>query len=67
MWRVGGRRRRGRGEAWQPKAIKRIAVSHEIRTLMDKEGNEAKAKRACQQKVYRHYLDMEILETEFEW
>lgn len=39
--------------------------SHEIRMLMDKEGNEAKAKRACQQKVYQHHLDMEILEAEF--
>jgi hypothetical protein len=31
------------------------------------EGNEAKAKRACQQKVYQHHLDMEILEAEFQW
>ena len=31
--------------------------------LMDKEGNEAKAKCACQQKVYQHHLDMEILEA----
>jgi cell fate regulator YaaT (PSP1 superfamily) len=34
---------------------------------MDKEGNEARAKRACQQKVYQHHLDMEILEAEFQW
>ena len=31
--------------------------------LMDKERNEAKAKCACQQKVYQHHLDMEILEA----
>jgi hypothetical protein len=51
----------------KPKAIKRMAAPHEIRMLMDKEGNEAKAKRACQQKVYQHHLDMEILEAEFQW
>jgi hypothetical protein len=44
-----------------------MATPHEIRMLMDKEGNEAKAKRACQQKVYQHHLDMEILEAEFQW
>ena len=44
-----------------------MAAPHEIRMLMDKEGNEAKAKRACQQKVYQHHLDMEILEAEFQW
>lgn len=49
------------------KAIKRMAAPHEIRMLRDKEGNEAKAKRACQQKVFQHHLDMEILEAEFQW
>ena len=44
-----------------------MAAPHEIRMLMDKEGNEAKAKRACQQKVYQHHLDMEILEAGFQW
>ena len=29
------------------KTIKRMAAPHEIRMLIDKEGNEAKAKRAC--------------------
>ena len=51
----------------KPKAIKRMAAPHEIRMLMDGEGNEAKAKRAFQQKVYQHHLDMEILEDEFQW
>jgi len=44
-----------------------MAAPHEIRMLMDKEGNEAKAKRACQQKVYQLHLDTEILEAEFQW
>jgi len=43
----------------KPKTIKRMAAPHEIRMLMDKEGDDAKAKRACQQKVYQHHLDME--------
>ena len=39
-----------------------IAAPHEIRMLMDKEGNEAKAKRACQQKewqklIFYYYAD----------
>ncbi|OQO06564.1 hypothetical protein B0A48_08347 [Cryoendolithus antarcticus] len=51
----------------KPKAIKRMAAPHEIRMLREKEGNEAKAKRACQQKVFQHGLDMEILEAEFQW
>lgn len=51
----------------KPKAIKRMAAPHEIRMLKDKEGNEAKAKRCCQQKVFQHHLDMEILESEFQW
>jgi hypothetical protein len=51
----------------KPMAVKHMATPHEIRMLMDKEGNEARAKRACQQKVYQHHLDMEILEAEFQW
>lgn len=51
----------------KPKAIKRMAAQHEVNMLKEKEGNEAKAKRACQQKVYQHHLDMEILEAEFQW
>lgn len=51
----------------KPKAIKRMAADREVRLLKDKEGNEAKAKRCCQQKVVQHRLDMEILEAEFQW
>lgn len=50
----------------KPKMIKRLAQQHEIQTLRDKEGNEAKAKRVCQQKVVEHRLNMEILEAEFQ-
>ncbi|KAL8678794.1 MAG: hypothetical protein Q9186_004875 [Xanthomendoza sp. 1 TL-2023] len=50
----------------KPKVIKRLAQAHEIQTLRDKEGNEAKAKRVCQQKVAEHGLDMEILDAEFQ-
>ena len=34
--------------------------------LREKEGNEAKAKRMCQQKVAEHHLHMEILDAEFQ-
>lgn len=51
----------------KPKAIKRLASSHEIRMLGEKEGNEAKAKRTCQQKVAHLHLDMEILDAEWQW
>jgi hypothetical protein len=51
----------------KPKAIKRLASSHEIRMLSEKEGNEAKAKRLCQQKVINMRLDMEILDAEWQW
>ena len=51
----------------KPKAIKRLANNHEIRMLSEKEGNEAKAKRACQQKVAHLHLDMEILDAEWQW
>ncbi|PKY04367.1 PSP1 domain protein [Aspergillus campestris IBT 28561] len=50
----------------KPKLIKRLAQNHEILTLRDKEGNEAKAKRICQQKVVEHRLNMEILDAEFQ-
>jgi hypothetical protein len=50
----------------KPKLIKRLAQNHEIQTLRDKEGNEAKAKRVCQQKVIEHRLNMEILDAEFQ-
>lgn len=50
----------------KPKLIRRLAQNHEIQTLRDKEGNEAKAKRVCQQKVVEHRLNMEILDAEFQ-
>ncbi|GAT27424.1 PSP1 domain protein [Aspergillus luchuensis] len=50
----------------KPKLIKRLAQNHEILTLREKEGNEAKAKRVCQQKVTEHRLNMEILDAEFQ-
>lgn len=50
----------------KPKMIKRLAQPHEIQTLRDKEANEAKAKRVCQQKVVEHRLPMEILDAEFQ-
>ena len=51
---------------FRPKMIKRLAQAHEVQTLRDKEGNEAKAKRVCQQKVAEHRLQMEILDAEFQ-
>ncbi|KIV77402.1 hypothetical protein PV11_09199 [Exophiala sideris] len=50
----------------KPKLIKRLAQTHEIQALKEKEGNEAKAKRVCQQKVMEHRLNMEILDAEFQ-
>jgi len=50
----------------KPKTIKRLAQPHEIQALQEKEGNEAKAKRICQQKVVEHGLNMEILDAEFQ-
>jgi hypothetical protein len=50
----------------KPKMIKRLAQQHEIHMLREKEGNEAKAKRMCQQKVVEHHLNMEILDAEFQ-
>jgi hypothetical protein len=55
----------GAGEL-KPKLIKRLAQQHEVIALRDKEGNEAKAKRICQQKVKEHGLSMEILDAEFQ-
>lgn len=51
----------------KPKAIKRLANVHEIKMLTEKEGNEAKAKRTCQQKVAHLRLEMEILDAEWQW
>ncbi|EMD01111.1 hypothetical protein BAUCODRAFT_196344 [Baudoinia panamericana UAMH 10762] len=51
----------------KPKAIKRLASAHEIKMLAEKEGNEAKAKRTCQQKVAHLHLQMEILDAEWQW
>ena len=51
----------------KPKAIKRLASLHEIIILTQKEGNESKAKRTCQQKVAHLHLDMEILDAEWQW
>ncbi|KAK0948092.1 hypothetical protein LTR29_000616 [Friedmanniomyces endolithicus] len=51
----------------KPKAIKRLANAHEIKMLAEKEGNEAKAKRTCQQKVAHLHLQMEILDAEWQW
>ncbi|KAK5953190.1 hypothetical protein OHC33_005758 [Knufia fluminis] len=50
----------------KPKMIKRLAATHEIQALQEKEGNEAKAKRICQQKVIEHGLNMEVLDAEFQ-
>lgn len=50
----------------RPKLIKRLASSHEVSSLRDKEGQEAKAKRVCMQKVKEHCLHMEILDAEFQ-
>ncbi|KAM6513925.1 hypothetical protein FALCPG4_015117 [Fusarium falciforme] len=50
----------------RPKLIKRLAQSHEVHALRDKERQEAKAKRVCMQKVKEHGLNMEILDAEFQ-
>jgi hypothetical protein len=50
----------------RPKLIKRLAQNHEVHSLRDKEGQEAKAKRVCMQKVKEHGLSMEILDAEFQ-
>ncbi|KAL1306227.1 hypothetical protein AAFC00_004318 [Neodothiora populina] len=50
----------------KPRLIRRRAFNHEIANLREKEGNEAKAKRACQQKAREHGCKMEILDAEFQ-
>ena len=50
----------------KPKSIRRLAQSHEVNNLREKEGNEAKAKRVCMQKVKEHGLKMEILDAEYQ-
>ncbi|KAI9680195.1 MAG: hypothetical protein M1829_001432 [Trizodia sp. TS-e1964] len=50
----------------KPKMIKRLASTHEVAGLKEKEGSEAKAKRMCQQKVAEHSLNMEILDAEYQ-
>ncbi|KAB5586073.1 hypothetical protein GE09DRAFT_1210656 [Coniochaeta sp. 2T2.1] len=50
----------------RPKLIKRLAQPHEMGALREKEGQEAKAKRVCSQKVKEHGLNMEILDAEFQ-
>ena len=50
----------------RPKMIKRVAKPDEVHLLREKEGNEAKAKRVCQNKVSEHGLRMEILDAEFQ-
>jgi hypothetical protein len=50
----------------KPKLINRLAQNHEILTLRDKEGNDEKARRVCQQMVAEHGLNMEILDAEFQ-
>ena len=50
----------------KPKMIKRLAQQHEIMTLRDKEGAEAKAKRLGAQKAADHKLPMEILDAEYQ-
>ena len=50
----------------KPRMIKRRAFNYEIANLREKEGNEAKAKRSCQQKARDHGYKMEILDAEFQ-
>jgi hypothetical protein len=50
----------------KPKMIKRVAQQHEIVSLRDKEGQEAKAKRLGAQKAADHKLPMEILDAEYQ-
>lgn len=68
---VGGMGPQGHGHRdphADPKAkmVKRLAQTHEIQALKEKEGNEAKAKRVCSAKVVEHGLNMEILDAEFQ-
>ena len=54
------------GADLRPKMIRRLANPHDVQSLREKEGSEAKAKRICQQKVAEHRLQMEILDAEFQ-
>ncbi|KAF2758505.1 hypothetical protein EJ05DRAFT_485625 [Pseudovirgaria hyperparasitica] len=54
------------GRAQNFKLIKRLAIPVEFASLQEKEGDETKAKRICQQKVIEHGLTMEILDAEFQ-
>ncbi|KAF2812501.1 PSP1-domain-containing protein [Mytilinidion resinicola] len=50
----------------KPRIIRRVAATHEVQVLREKEGSEAKAKRICQAKVAEHGLNMEILDAEYQ-
>ncbi|KAF1969566.1 PSP1-domain-containing protein [Bimuria novae-zelandiae CBS 107.79] len=51
----------------KPRMIRRLAQTHEIMQLRDKEGEEARAKRMATDKANDHNLPMEILDAEFQW
>ncbi|KAL5413533.1 hypothetical protein PMIN03_003744 [Paraphaeosphaeria minitans] len=51
----------------KPRMIRRLAQTHEILQLRDKEGEEARAKRMATEKALDHNLPMEILDAEFQW
>ncbi|KAF2812220.1 uncharacterized protein BDZ99DRAFT_474428 [Mytilinidion resinicola] len=50
----------------KPRIMVRVAATHEVQVLREKEGSEAKAKRICQAKVANHGLNMEILDAEYQ-
>jgi len=53
-------------QEFKPKMIKRLAQQHEIHSLRDKEGQEAKAKRQGANKAQEHGFQMEILDAELQ-
>ncbi|KAF2690132.1 hypothetical protein K458DRAFT_99099 [Lentithecium fluviatile CBS 122367] len=53
-------------QEFKPKMIKRLAQQHEIQSLRDKEGQEAKAKRTGANKAAEHGFQMEILDAELQ-
>lgn len=53
-------------QEFKPKMIKRLAQQHEIQSLRDKEGQEAKAKRQAAHKAQEHGFAMEILDAELQ-
>jgi hypothetical protein len=53
-------------QEFKPKMIKRLAQQHEIHSLRDKEGQEAKAKRQGANKAQEHGFKMEILDAELQ-